>query len=1337
MKTFRLQMILMLLFFTGASLVSAQDLQPSYGIGMDISNLHVQSIVQDSVGYIWMATSRGLNRIDAYKKSCFYFHTSSGSSLSDDNTYFLHVSSKGELLVFTRFSVDLFNRFSGSFTRLRGPVGEFNFTCAEDGRDGRIWLGCRTFNYLSYVDRRKDRIYSLYIPQLKGQVSGICCDDKGMLWLSLGQRRGTVVFNPYRDRIIARYPDLSVVFRGPEKNQLFALMSNKAIVLFNSRTRRVTKRLLTEEGDIVLINVTADRRLYFLTRDMTLSLYDKHNGSFVKRKIKDVNSVYNITSLMVDRQSNIWIGTFEEGYLFIPIVKRTFDWDEMLDKHFRNQFVTFMTGDGKDRYWIATRHNGLHEYNRKTDTDRMLLNLHLTDKESAIACCFHDSRDRLWVATVDALYCFDTRHTTFLIGEYKEIVKPRYVTEDRAGNIWIVCEGNGGIWMSPAASKRGTFVRPFRFSVPEDANVTFLRQLHSGKYVFSCYGDNVYVGDRSGHIHPLLYTKDVNCQSFLKSVIYIYEDSRNVIWLGTYGNGMMRCDMHTGSCKIYTMANGLPSNDVLSIVEDPIRRVLWLSNSYGLSRFTGSSFMNYFTKDGLLGNQYHERAVYFDRGILYFMGNHGITSFSPLKINTLHDDIPFIIESLETDDRMYHTADLHKALKLNYHENSFTVSFMGFDYSSANSLQYSYILDGYEKKWSTPSTNHTVKFSDLPSGTYILKVKAADDSGCWNSKLATLKIVIPPAPWATWWAILIYLIIILYCLYAGMRFYINYHLDKEKIKLSKQTLVKERELNQAKINFFENVSHELRTPLSLIYGPFCELRKSRHFTKKEGEYMSLMEENIKHLMMLVEQILNFSHLKGETLSLSVCRKDVIAIVLKIMDRFKGENEEKHIVTSFSCPEDKFIMYVDEDKLDKILSNLLSNAFKYTPSNGKIKVSLRMSTSLEIKDRFKQARVLDSDYALFSVEDNGIGIEKEDADKIFDRFYRSKNGESIAGSGIGLYYVKCLVKKHKGMIKAECNDSGGTTFLFCLPASENVFDDSEKGKVSPAGIPEDHTEKVNTYPETDDRFSSPDASLPDRDKPSLLIIDDEPNFQTFLSDLLQPYYVIDKAFNGQEGLEKTLERIPDMIVMDVMMPLMNGYELCDKIKNDPRTCHIPVVMLTAKSNVSEHIQGMNSGADIYISKPFHPDYLLSVLRGVIANRKRMQHILVDKSKEDRKAVLESLNDADRALLQHLDEKIKAELNDSELSVDVLASELNFSHSTFYRKIKGLTGLSPNDYVRMYRLRAAAKFIESGSYTLAEIANKTGFGTQSYFSALFKKYYGMTPSEYKARKDQESR
>ncbi|NLI36382.1 MAG: response regulator [Bacteroidales bacterium] len=1325
----KIAVVFLFLSFFGSVAVRAQSLQEPYG--MDISNLHIQSIVQDSVGYIWMATARGLNRIDAYKKSSFYFHTSAITSLCDDNLYSLYVTREGSLVAFTRWGVNIYNRFSNNFIRLRGN-NNLGFSCAEEGKDGKIWLGASSSAKIAYTNTTNNQIHTLYIPQLKGQISNMCCDDRGLLWLS-SFNQGVFIFNPYTHKIVTCLKNLLRVFKSPYRNTLYGLTSDQKIVLVNSHSLKVEKSICNLSEEVVSINITADRRLYFLTHDMILSLYNLHTHSFDKRKIKGINSVYNITSLLVDRQSNVWVGTFEEGYLFIPVSKHTFDIDVALAEHFRNQFVTFLTSDSKDRFWIATRHNGLHEYNRKTDTDKIILNLHLTNEEAAIACCFHDSKGRLWVATVSALYCYDTKKGTSLLCKYSNIVKSRYITEDKQGNIWAICEANGGIWML-SASSHGKFVRPFASSIPNTANITYFRQLHSGRYLFSSYGDNVYLADLKGHIEPLFRHCNLQVASFLRSVIYIYEDSRHVLWLGTYGSGLMCYDARHNYTEVYTMSEGLPSNDILSIVEDPSHHVIWLSTSYGLSRLTGNSFMNYFTKNGLLGNQYHERAVYTNNGILYFTGNHGITSFSPQNISNVHYNVPFVIESLTTDAGIYYTAAISNKLKLGYRENSFTVSFLGFDYSSANSLQYSYILEGYDRHWSTPSTTHIVKFTDLPSGFYVLKVKVADNSGCWSNQIATLRIVVPPAPWKTWWAILIYIALISYMVYSGMRFYIRYRVDKEKIKLSEMTLNKERELNQAKINFFENVSHELRTPLGLIYGPFCELLKHGNFGNKGSEYMALMGANIERLMILVEQILSFSHLDSETLSLSVANSDIVTIVWKILKRFKGENEEKHIETSFSSTHEHLMMYVDEDKIDKIFTNLLSNAFKYTPSYGKIQVSLNVVSAQNVKETFNQVGVYDTDYVLFSVKDSGVGIASEEIDKIFDRFYRSKtkNNVSIVGSGIGLYYIKCLVKKHKGFIKAERNADRGTMFMFCLPLSDAVYQSSEmmgvcqvdsvdKKKIDLATIVLPQEEKIKEVQEN-------------KNNPLLLIVEDEPNLQEFLGDLLQSYYNVQKAFDGEEGLKKALETIPDIILMDVMMPLMDGYELCKKIKEDLHTCHIPVILLTAKSNVAEQIEGMNSGADVYIPKPFNPDYLKSVLQSVLRNRKRMQHMLVENQLHS-KGIKEGtihLNKLDRELLEKLDKKIDIELSNSDLSVDELAGELYFSRSTFYRKVKNLTGFSPNDYVRVYRVKKAAEFIQDGDYNLSEIADMTGFSTQSYFSSMFKKYYGLTPSEYKLNK-----
>lgn len=1309
--------------------------------GMDISNLHIQSIAQDSVGYVWMATARGLNRIDAYKKSNFYFHTSSPTSLCDDNLYDLYVTREGKLIAFTRWGVNIYNRFNNNFVRLKGDNPIAGFSCAEQARDGKVWLGVASPNLMAYADLTDNSIHQLYVPWLNGKIETIVCDDSGLLWLSLAQNQGVCIFNPYTRRLVRRLNNIEGVFKSPYKQVLYAHTKDHRIVLLNTRSLKMTRLVCQLPHDVVMMDVTADKRFYFLTHDMTLSIYNTHLRTFDKRMITGVNNVYNITSLMVDHQKNIWVGTFEEGYRFIPVAKRTFDVDAPLAEHFRNQFVTFMTGDGKDRFWIATRHSGLHEFDRRTNTDKMLLNLHLTNEECAIACCFHDSRKRLWAATVKALYCYDTQKGTTLTHKYTNIMKSRYVTEDRNGNIWAICEGNGGIWMLPTLSQGG-FRRAFASSIASNANITYLMQLRSGRYLFSSYGDNVYLADARGHVEPLFKNCTPRVTSFLRSVIYLYEDSRHVLWLGTYGSGLMSYDVLHKKIRVYTMANGLPSNDILSIVEEPSHHVLWLSTSYGLSKLAGGSFMNYFAKNGLLGNQYHERATYSCNGVLYFTGNHGITSFSPRNISNTHYSIPFGIESITTDAGTYFTASLAEKLKLRYNENSFTVSFMGFDYATANSLQYSYILEGYDKQWSIPSTTHIVKFSDLPSGSYLLKVKVADNSGCWSSRTATLRIVIPPAPWATWWAILIYIVLTAYMVYLAMRFYIRYRVDKEKIKLSEVTLSKERELNQAKINFFENVSHELRTPLGLIYGPFCELLKQGNFGKKENEYMLLMGANIERLMILIEQILSFSHLGSETLSLSVARRDVVAIVWKVLKRFRGANEEKHIETSFSSTDEHLVMYADEDKLDKILTNLLSNAFKYTPSGGKILLSLKIHPAADICDMFGQSEVPYSNYVLISVTDSGMGIAPDETDKIFDRFYRSASGNntSIGGSGIGLYYTRCLVKKHKGFIKAQCNATqGGSTFMFCLPLSDAAYSVSEKKKYDGQVVADDaSTMNIESIASTSQVVQDdivPSASDDDNNKPLLLIVEDEPGMQSFLSSMLQADYNIHKAFDGGEGLEMAQKIVPDIILMDVMMPVMNGYVLCDRLKNDISTCHIPIVMLTAKGSIDERIEGVRAGADVYISKPFNPDYLKSVVQGVILNRRRMQHLIADCGQADnsveKKEAVAHLSKIDRELLTHLDEKIEAELNNSELAVDDLACELNLSRSTFYRKIKSLTGCSPNDYIRVYRVKKAAQLIENDEYNLAEIADMTGFGTQSYFSAIFKKHFGMTPSEYKVK------
>jgi len=1326
------RLVYFLIFFASFNKVEAQLWQqPS--AGMELSNLHVQSIVQDSLGYIWMATARGVDRLDGYGQPHFFLNKSDHTSLSNDNVYKLFVSRKGELYVFTRWGLNVYNRLNDSFIRLKDSNGDYLYSCAEQDAGGNIWLGTNDAFKLSYVDSKLNRICSLKIPQINQSVQNICCDDKGYLWIVLNKDRGVIVYNPRTRRVVAKLNnDVRLIFRGPKKNTLYGITSTNKIILINSITgKTIGVSIYSKAMSIEKVDISADRRLYVLTDDMQLHIYDKKAQSFNTRNIEGINSVYNVTSVFLDKQSNIWIGTFEEGYKFIPFRRDNFNIDIALSNYFQNKFVTYLTGNGKDKTWIATRHEGLQEFNRKTGTVKMLLNMRLKNEESAIACCYYDSQKRLWVATVGAIYCYQTTHGTTLIGHYNNITRVRYITEDKQGNIWIVSNGNKGIWMLPKLSKMIKFVNPFT-SLCASSSIMYFMQLRSGSYLFSSFGNNVYIGDLYGRFRPF-FTKDVD-PVFLKSVTYIYEDSKGLLWLGTYGCGLMRYDILHHQKKIFTMQEGLPSNDILAITEDKIGNI-WLSTSFGLSRIIGGKvFVNYFTKDGLLGNQYHERSVYAEGGILYFTGNHGITSFRPETIHVTRENVPLIIESLISDERTYvpYTYESSK-IKLSYKENSFTVSFLGFDFSSAHNLQYSYMLEGYDQHWSTPSMSRIAKFSNIPSGAYIMKVKVCDKEGMWNNKCIKLKIVIPPAPWATWWAIMIYIILISGFIYWLLRLYINYKIDNEKFKMSEETLQRERDLNQAKINFFENISHELRTPLGLIYGPFCELSKEKGLSDKTKKYMSLMGANIERLMSLVEQILNFSHLNSETMSLAVDKVEVIAFVRKIMKRFEGENEEKHIKMTFSPLVEGLEMLVDQDKMDKILSNLLSNAFKYTPSGGNIFLSLSILSAQEVQKDYNQKDFVASKYVQFSIKDSGIGVPKEELNRIFDRFYRSKSKSnvSVVGSGIGLYYIKCLTLKHKGFIKAVLNADKGMTFMFCLPL-DVIYSTCERQKrPSNLWVGNREIDKIIIADsiQSDDERNEDNKGI--KEKPQLLIVEDEPNLQDFLYNLLQHYYCIEKAYDGSEGLKKALESIPDIILADVMMPVMNGYELCEKIKSDLHTCHIPVILLTAKSNIDEQIEGMSAGADVYISKPFNPDYLISVLQGTILNRRRMQHIIIDVCSATPKIseFQNHLTKMDEELLQKLNNQIEAELGNPELSIDVLSSKLNFSRSTFYRKIKSLTGLSPNDYIRVYKVKRAAQLIESGDYFLSEIGDMTGFSTQSYFSAIFKKHYGMTPTEYK--------
>jgi signal transduction histidine kinase/ligand-binding sensor domain-containing protein len=1007
---------------------------------MDVSNLNVNDIAQDSVGYIWLATERGLDRLDGYQNHAYF---DSNSSLSSSAMKKVYVNKSGVVYIFSALNdIYIYDRKVNNFIFIKNVSVDKWTTGITEDKSGTIWYGTGTGLYK--IDAKSRTTHMVRIPLLMGPVADVEDSDNDLLWISMKNGKA-YVYNYRQNKIVSVLKDgnFQQIVKGPWKNTLCGVQVSK-IIVFNSLTDKEIKTIVPPDINptIIKAGTTVDRRLYFLTNECRLYIYDKNNAITSNYVGLDDNSNTYITDILIDKASNIWIGTMADGYKFISSKQSIFDVDNVLSNYFHNDFVTYLTGNGADKIWVATYYEGLKEFDRKTKTLKNILQFKREKRTIVpdVSCCFCDSKKRLWATSSDAVYCFKTNPVTTLLKKYS-LKDVRYITEDRRGNILIISNDNGAFWKLSPNSDRP--VRPYP-TLSYKANIAFVTQLHSGKYLFSSYGYGVCIGDDKGH-YSMMYN-GMDFKNELCCVIYIYEDFRGLIWMGTYHYGLLCYNPRTRQMRHFTVKNGLPSNDVLAITSDK-EGDIWMSTSYGLSKYVGhGSFVDYFTNGNLLGNQYHERSVFSDKGVLYFTGNHGMTSFIPEKVKVRHNDIPFMIDYITTDKQTYYLLGLKdsETLKLSYKEGSFNVSFLGLDFASSNNLRYSYMLEGFDKTWSTPSSIRSVSYSNVTPGTYYLKAKVCDADGQWNNKILTLKIVVPAAPWASWWANIIYALIILFIVYWVLRVYNEYKLNQERAKLSEKTLAQERDLNQAKINFFENVSHELRTPLGLIYAPFCELLKIGSFTKRECEYMSLIGSNIDRLMVLIEQILSFAQLKSETMPLQVSKVDIVGIAWKVLSRFRGENEEKHIETSFSSTEEHIIMYVDEDKLDKILSNLLSNAYKYTPSRGNIVMSMRTVTADEVTRIFGNNDLIDTSYVLVSIKDSGIGIDKDEINKIFDRFYRSsKRKVSLeVGNGIGLYYIKCLVTKQKGLIKAERNVDKGSNFMFCLPMSDTSFSPSE-------------------------------------------------------------------------------------------------------------------------------------------------------------------------------------------------------------------------------------------------------------------------------------------------------
>lgn len=762
-------------------------------------------------------------------------------------------------------------------------------------------------------------------------------------------------------------------------------------------------------------------------------------------------------------------------------------------------------------------------------------------------------------------------------------------------------------------------------------------------------------------------------------------------WLTVPGEGLV-C-MQDGKFRILDASQGLINNMVQSVVETADGN-LWVSTQQGVScwKAKDKSFDNYLFSRVMMGNVYNENsAVCLNDGRVLLGGNYGLTIINPSRISHVKGQTSVVFTSHPYSDEM----------TLSYEERSPKINFSTLDYSDVNNVKYTYWLEGYDSSWSVPSPTPWVNYQNLPFGSYRLHVKASYSDGIWG-KESVLDICVEPPFYLSVWAWVFYALFLTVVIVMVAKSIREKNLLKGKIKF-------EQELIRYKLVFFTNIAHEFRTPLTLIQGSLEKekrIMKANHWQLELEKTVRTMDKSVQRMLRLIDQLLEFRKMQAGKLKLSLQETDVVMFVQGICKMFDDAAESKQIDFKFESQLPAYLMYLDQQKMDKVVFNLLSNAFKYTPVKGRIVVSLA----------FQGGKLI------VRVADTGVGIPKEKQAQLFSRFMQSSyTGENF---GIGLHLTHELVKVHHGEISFHDNEGGGAVFVVKIPLDKECYEESdfliENNPILVA--------PVDSVIKPEDEKKEPQKA--DADEPlnrkTILLVEDDNDVRDFLASELESCFNLRVATDGQMGLAMAKEEDFDLVVSDVMMPGMNGFELTKRLKNKFETCHIPVILLTALSTDDKVLEGTESGADAYITKPFSPQLLVARIFQLLDQRERLKQKFSKEGQTVRSAMCAS--DQDQMFVRRLDAVIYPRLGEQDLSVDKVAGLLRMGRTLFYRKVRCVTGYTPNDYIRVLRMKKAAELLAKGDNNVSEVAYAVGFDNPYYFSKCFKAQYGMPPSQY---------
>ena len=1294
--------------------------------------LDVTAFAEDSLGYMWIATVDGLNRYNGYEFELFMNDVDDPHSLMNNFIFSLLIDSSGDFFIGTArglcrfdFKTESFERFSspdspvyGLFEDHAGQVwaatpdgpgmvdkeaGAIDFVYGrryvnvfwEDSQD-RLWMGASGPEPVAVL-RGDGKWEGLAVPGVSC-VNCVWCDPYGEWWL--GTNGGIYLFDP-----VTRTSEALSVRNGA------ASVLDKLKIAF----------IVEAEPHGLLIGTATDG-FYHLDLQTGVLL---HN---MPEKYNPENSA-QLHSCYVDRQGNVWIGTYEKGFVLVGRQSGYFNTDGERNRDFAGKFVTRVIQDASGALWVATRYDGLYRYDEEGGTRKVPIPGGEKEDSEFLECIYIDSGNRIWIAFETYMVVADIAASGRLANVRRlDMPNVRVIGEDNDGGMLV---GSwDGLYRLAGASLRPELL----FS----ANVTDFCVLDDGDVIFAAYGTGIMRRESSdGTISELSFS---GAESRIAgNCVTMKTDSRGRLWLGSYGCGLMCIDGEERT--VLTRKDGLPSDNILCFQEDRDGDI-WASSSHGLLRIRDDGrrlvFSNYYNDRQAAGNQYHEKSgCVTGDGLIYFGGNHGLTSFSPDNFRRPKAAPAVHLEDLHIEGRGVTPSDakgsvlrmdisLQREIVLSHDQRSIAIDYSGIDFFSPSSLTYKYRLFGEDDQWNYVGTHRRANYSNLRRGRYEFVVYAVNDDGVESAVPAMLDIRVKPAPWFSAAAWTVYFVAALSVVLLLMRSMIRARLSMERSEMDRKEKEREREMTRMKTNFFTNISHELRTPLTLIAGPMERLRLSEELSQEGRRMTDMISRNIRTMMRLLDQLMDFAKMENGALTLKVKETDIGGLMTGICESFMYLAERRGVAFSYIPHEGGPKIWVDADKIDKILNNLLSNALKYTPAGGRVILRTELVPRSLAVQEFGYGLVPAETFLKVSVDDSGVGVPKEKLGELFVRYRHIEpegggSGPDYGSNGIGLHYTRSLVERHGGRISASLKEEGGMIFSFILPAGD-VYSDAEKAVTCDDDLLAD-LQVQDHVPAAGRRSGDAGAG-----GPTVLIVEDNPDLQDFLVSILSAAYTTRTASDGRAALEILGGSPVDLVLSDVIMPGMDGLELCRRIRGSDSLCHVPVVLLTAKTTLGDQLEGLEEGADAYICKPFSTEYLLLVVRNLldIVKNVRMCYLTphAEPASEARK---EAIDIRDRRFMDSLTAYLEKELSNQSLDMDMVAGELCVSRSALYRRIKSLTGLSPNDCVRDYRLKRAVEFMCAGE-TLADVAERCGFSSYSYFSKSFKQHFGVSPKEW---------